>query len=82
MKIYLFLAFELEKFIREIEILKNEKTLLSMNLDEAKQSLTNKQNMMANEILRQKIAIEKLIDFNRQREKILQEDIVKIGKNK
>lgn len=66
---------ELEKFIREIEILKNEKLLYEKNLEEAKRALANKENSMNSELLRQKIALDKLIELGQQRENFLQEDI-------
>lgn len=65
---------ELEKFIREIEILKNEKVLYEKNLEEAKNALASREGYLNSELVRQKIALDKLIELGLQRENILQED--------
>lgn len=65
---------ELEKFIREIEILKNEKVLYEKNLEEAKNALASREGYLNSELVRQKIALDKLIELGSQRENILQED--------
>ena len=69
---------ELEKFIREIEILKNEKLVYEKNLEEAKNSLIYRETGINSELIRQKLALDKLIELGQQRENLLQEDIMNL----
>lgn len=69
---------ELEKFIREIEVLKNEKILCEKNLEDVKNSTRNRENYLNSELVRQKLALDKLIELGQQRENILQEDITNL----
>ncbi|EAS05309.2 hypothetical protein TTHERM_01020770 (macronuclear) [Tetrahymena thermophila SB210] len=66
---------EIEKYIRENEILKSEKELLVQNMEDLKKIYNSKEKKLNIEIERLNIAQHKLIDLGQTREDLMQKEI-------
>ncbi|KAL4428886.1 hypothetical protein ABPG74_001373 [Tetrahymena malaccensis] len=66
---------EIEKYIRENEILKSEKDLLVQNLEDLKKIYNSKEKKLNIEIERLNVAQHKLIDLGQTREDLMQKEI-------